>query len=394
MLLGSSSYLSAATFLAMPLDYDFSAYTTPQVQDILNRASGMADAFMRRSLLAQEKTIRYFGDNTNRLELRERPLLYVKQVQIIGPGTGSIALATNQLLIDYSAGSMMEYTPLVWSGSFTSTIFPKGIPVDVRLAWGYGTAVVTAPTFTSSDVTGSGLTPGSYNVAITAQTMYGETTANVSQVTTATGTIQFTVTPSLGTYQNRVYLSSAANNKTLSLSSIVGATTLTLSGGSGIAAGKYLMDSGANAEIVTVASVAGAVVTLSSATTLAHNSGVAFIPLPTLVATFPFTAYGTTPMQCQVNSLTPATGLYADTLPIVDTSFPAVPNAIIEAVRLLALSMVFEQNNLANRGLSQVRSNRKSASYRSTEGSSGKGKPLLQEQAEALLAPYSFQGIY
>lgn len=322
------SYITTEQFRAMPLDYDLSSYTDPQIQDILNRASGAADALMRRSLLARERTMRYIGDGTNKLELRENPLLYVKRIQIVIPGSIGPLIPLDQILIDYQSGSVLQYTPLLWEGQGYFARFPDDIPVDVTLAYGYKCGVVKAPTWTSADTDGTGLAAGAYDIAITTRTMWGETTATPLTVTTATGNIVVTIAPVLGAYLYRAYV--AEHGQT---------------------------------------------------------------PL-TLVAESPFTAYGTTAMTIDVNALTPQNGLWPDPLPTTDTSAPELPSAITEAVRLLALNILWEQNNLANRGVAKTESGRKSIAWRSTEGSAGKGVPLAVQQATALLKPYSLQAIY
>lgn len=71
-----------------------------------------------------------------------------------------------------------------------------------------------------------------------------------------------------------------------------------------------------------------------------------------------------------------------------------MPEELREAVRILTVAMAMEQNNPANRGVYQLDSGKKRVSFRSTEGNSGRGKPTLVEQAEAMLQPLSLQSIY
>lgn len=322
MLLASPpSYITTEQFRAMPLDYSLTDYSDPQIQDILNRASGAADAIMRRSLLARERIIRYIGDGTNKLSLDKNPILYVKRVQIVIPGTTGMLIPTDELLIDYQAGSMAEYTPLLWQGQGYFSRFPADTPVDVTIGYGYGSNIVSSPTWTSADASGPGLTPGSYDVAVATKTMWGQTIAAARTVVTTTGNILITISPVLGAY---LYCGYAA----------------------------------------------------------AHGQ-----PLK-LVNESPLTKYGAQAMQIEINSLTPQNGLWPDALPTTDTSAPELPAAIIEAVRLLALDMLYGQNNLANRGIAKTESGRKSVMWHARTGNSANF-----EQARTLLRPYSFQGI-
>jgi hypothetical protein len=119
-----------------------------------------------------------------------------------------------------------------------------------------------------------------------------------------------------------------------------------------------------------------------------HNS-------PTkLVAESPATNYGAATINLTIGSLSAPQAIGPLAPPTTDTSPWPVPPAIVEATRLLTLSMIFEQNNPANRGLYRTRSNKKDVSYVSTEGRSGKGTPTLVEQATNMLAPYSLQAIF
>lgn len=391
------SYLTAAQFKAQPNDQDLTAYTDAQLQDILNRASGYADAIMRRSLLARERTIRYTGDGSNKLELRENPVLYIKRLQLVVPGSTGALIPPNQLLIDYQSGSVLNYTPVYLMGGIGYyAMFPAGCPIDVTLGYGYGYTAATAPTWSAVDA-GSGSLPASVNVAITTKTFFGETTATVKQYASATGS--FLVSPGsvLGGYVYRAYVSNAANNTTLNGATLASATSFVLASVGTMAAGDVLLvDSGASAEYLTVAGVnAGTkTITTTGGAAYAHASGVTVIAQPTLAVESPFTSYGATGLQFTVSSLTPRNGIWPDVLPLTDTSAPQIPSAILEATRLLALQIIWEQNNLSNRGVYVQDSGKKRIGWKSTEGSSGRGVPLAVEQATVLLKPYALQGLY
>jgi hypothetical protein len=392
LLTPNPSYLTAAQFQAMPLDYDLTSYDAGQIQDLLNRASGTADAFMRRSLLAKERTVRYTGDGSNKLELRESPILYVKRLQLIVPGSYGAIIPPNQLLIDYQSGSVINYTPVyLMQGLGYYSMFPSGCPIDVTLAYGYGYSATTAPSWSAVD-SGSGAIPaGTYNVALTTKTMYGETTAAVGTYTTATGS--FLVSPGnvLGGYVYRAYLSSAANNTTLAANMAVGANTCSVASAGTLTAGDVLLIGG---EYLTVANVAGTTITTTTGATIAHSSGASVIERPMLAMESPFTSYGASGLQFTVSSLTPQNGIWQDAFPLTDTSAPVLPQAITEAVRLLAMSIIYEQNNPANRGFYLVDSGRKRTSYRATDGNSAKGVSSYMQQASELLKPYALQAIF
>ncbi len=390
-----TSYLTAAQFQAMPLDYDLSTYTTPQIQDLLNRASGKVDSILRRSLLAKERVIRELGSGTNRLELKASPVIYIKKVQIVVPGSTGPLIPIDQILIDYTSGSLLEYTPFYFNGQGYFSRFPDGIPIDVTVATGYG-YVYSSPTYTLVDTNGSnGLAPGSYNIAISTKTMWGETNPVVKQVSTTTGNMIATINPTLGGYLYRAYISSAANNTALTGASVIGATTFDVGSVGTIKVGDTLLfDAGANAEYLTVASVNPGILTTTSPALYAHAIGAAVIEQPVLCAESPFTAYGANALQLIITSINAPPGVWQDALSLSDTSAAPVPYAIIEATRILALSMIYEQNNLANRGVYMMRTNRKEVSWKSTEGTSGKGTPLMEVQAAEMLKPYKLQAIF
>jgi hypothetical protein len=379
----------------MPNDYaNLSNYSTPQLQSILQAAAGQADAIMRRSYRAQEQTIRYWGTGRSSLDLEEKPLLYVKRVQVAIPGTQGIIMPTNEILIDYDQGNMFEYTPLYWQGNL-GWIFPRDVPIDVTLAWGYGYTPAVAPVVATVDVSGGGLPAGLYNVAVTAKTFFGETTAAVFQYATATGSFQITPTQGLGVYVYRAYVSPAVNNTTITAEAAQGATTLTAASIAGMVANaQWLLGSGSTAEVVTISSAVGSTVTLVAGLANQHNPGEKLIPLPLLVSESPFVAYGAQPINLLVNSLNPPTNYYQDSLPTTDTSAPAVPDAIVEANRLLALSRIYEQNNKANQGIQNVVESSKRLTWRSTEGNSGRGTPLLVEEAKDLLSGYALNSFF
>lgn len=331
ILVDPPSYITSNQFRSMANDYDLSSYTDSQLQDMLNRASGQADALMRRSLLAQERTRRYIGNGTNRLDLKFNPLLYVKRLQIVIPGISGPIIPIDQLLVDYESGEILEYTPLTFEGQGYFSRFPNDIPVDVTLAYGYGYGVVKAPTWTYVDQgvqPGQGLAPGSYDIAVTSKTMYGETTATLKTVSTTTGSILITVAPTVGAYLYRAY---AAPHGTTPL---------------------------------------------------------------TLIDESPFTAYGTTAMFITVASLLSQNNLWPDPLPTEDSSAPALPYGITEAVRLLTLSAVYEGSNLANRGVEETRSGRKGTRWLLSAGTSAKGESATMTSAKEMLRPYSLQAIY
>lgn len=392
-----AAYITAATFKTMPIDYDLTPYSDPQIQDILNRASAKVNSIIKRDLLAKERVIRELGNGDSRLELRTAPLLYIKKIQIVVPGSTGPLIPVDQVLIDYTSGSILQYTPLYYNGQGYFSRFPKDIPVDFTVGSGYG-YTISSPSYTTSDMGGSnGLPAGTYNVAISTKTMFGETAPTVRQVTTASGNILVVVAETLGAYLYRAYISSAANNTTLNGATLVGATSFVLNSVGTIAVGDVLLfDSGANAEYLTVASVNAGTKTVTTTTGAvnAHSNSVAVIEQPKLCAESPFTAYGLTQMQIGINSLSAPSGIYQDVLPLADTASAPVPSIIIEATRLLAMSILYEQNNLANRGVYTTRTNRKEISFKSTEGNSGRGVPLMEEQAAAILRPFQLQAIF
>lgn len=113
----------------------------------------------------------------------------------------------------------------------------------------------------------------------------------------------------------------------------------------------------------------------------------------TLVAEIPATQFNSSPITGTITSAVAPSGFFAEAAPAIDTSALPTPNAIIEAIRLLAMGILWEQNNLANRGVYKESSGAKSIMWRSTEGTSGKGISYMQQQATELLRPYCYQAI-
>jgi hypothetical protein len=200
-------------------------------------------------------------------------------------------------------------------------MFPRGATIEVTFGHGYN-YTVAQPTAAIADAPGGTLSPGSYDVAVTAKTPCGETQGTVQQVTCASGALNVTVTPVLGATLYRAYC--APHGQTLKF---VGAS--------------------------------------------------------------PHTTYGSNGMTINISSLNAPVGYWQDTLPTADTSARPYPAAFAEAVRLIFLAGLYEQNNLSNRGVGSTRSGAKTVQWRSTEGSSGKGTPLMMDQARSLLAPYA-----
>lgn len=396
VLVNPATYLSVATFKAQPNDFDISGYTDTQLQDILVRASGKADGYMRRSLLPTEVTKQFEGYGTNTLDLESTPICYVKTAQLVMPGFAPFALPLGQLQIDYERGVLRTWSPMIFQTLGVANVFPKNsLPILITFATGYGWPI-PAPSFTLTEASNSGGTfaGGTYNFVCTTRTFPGESLPSVpQQIAIGAGAqIDVNITPTPGAYVYRIYASSAADNTALSALAAAAATTITCAAVTGMTAGtQWLLDAGTtNVEIVTVVSVVGNVVTLAAPLANAHADGATIIPLPYLVAESPATNYGTALMTVTVTSLAaPAIGALIP--PTTDSSMWPVPNAIIEAVRLLTLGIIWEQNNLANRGIYEQKSNRKALTWKSTEGSAGKGISYVEQQAQALLAPFALQ---
>jgi hypothetical protein len=124
----------------------------------------------------------------------------------------------------------------------------------------------------------------------------------------------------------------------------------------------------------------------------AHGIGDPIVAAMTLAAESPATNYGQPIMTVNINSSTPPS-IGALPAPLADTSAWELPWAFVEATRLLALSILWEQNNLANRGVYSVGEGTDKVMFKSTEGMSGKGVPLAESQAADLLSEYCFGGV-
>ena len=142
------------------------------------------------------------------------------------------------------------------------------------------------------------------------------------------------------------------------------------------------VSSSSGALLVTVTPVLGAILYRAFAAPTTQR------PL-TLVGESSHTAYGESAVQIPITSLSSPIGFWPDTLPVLDTSAHPIPPAIVEATRLIFLSTLYEQNSLANRGISMTRSGAKTVQWRSTTGSSDKGVPNMLDQARDMLVNYT-----
>lgn len=392
-----ATYLSVATFRAQPNDFDLSSYTDSQLQDILVRASGSADSYMRRSYRPQEITEQFEGDGTNLLDLRNNPICYVKSAQLVMPGFAPFALPLGEIMIDYQRGTIRSWSPMIFQTLGVANVFPRnGLPIVITYAYGFGYPI-PAPAFTLDDDAQGTFEAGTYNIVCTTRTQPGESLPSApQQITLASNAgIDVNITPQPGAYVYRIYASSAADNTTLTEAAAADAATIDVAGIAGMSAGsQWLLDAGTTSvEIVTIQSATGNVATLAAPLVNAHAEGALLIPMPTLVAESPATNYGQSLMTVTLNSMAPAP-IGALLPPTMDTSMWPLPDAIVEATRLLALGMIWEQNNLANRGLYAQKTNRKELTWKSTEGSAGKGVSYIQQQAAALLQPYALQAVF
>jgi hypothetical protein len=330
-LLLSPSYMTVTELRGMALDYDLTSYSDTQLTDALNRASGAANSIMRQNLLAQEVTKTFFGEGSNILALGYRPLLYVKQMQFVQPGIVGYNIPVNRVLIDYVKGEIVQYSPLELQGVGFVSVFPNGLPIAITYAFGYGYNPAVSPTWTATDAQGgNGLAPGTYTVGITTKTMWGETLPSFQNVTTTTGVISVTIVPVLGAWKYRYFIAAGTNQQ-------------------------------ANAK---------------------------------LVGEIPSTNFGGESTQATISSLTPPSGTYVESAPTTDTSALPTPQEFRQAVALLVLSMIYEQNNLANRGIARTQSARKGVQWRPTTGTGGRGVPTLWEQAEEILKPRKLSTIF
>lgn len=392
------TYVSLAQLKAMALDYDLSSYTDSQLLDILCRASGVADAMMKRSLLCTEKTEMLYGAGSNVLELGDGPIAYVRLMQFVQPGVSGFIIPTNRVLIDALKGEIVEYSPLQLQGIGYVSIFPLDLPIAVTYGRGYGFNPITSPLWTSVDapaVQGSSLPPGTYTGAMTVKTQWGESLPAYGVFTTASGARIFSLTPTIGAWKYAVYLA-AGGSTVLTNAPIVGATVLDLAAAEAFVNGQTITLDGGNAlaENVVIVSGAGSTILTVTPTVNAHGIGAAVAPQCALVYEVPGTTFGGEAMTQTVSSLTPPSGYFPSFAPTADTSALQPPFGIIEAVRLIVLGILYEQNSLANRGIYQTGAGTERITWRSTEGMSGRGIPLFYEQASGWLKPYSFRGIF
>lgn len=325
-----ATYLSLADFKAQANDYDISGYTDSELTDILQRASGAADSIMRKSYQPQEVTEYFEGNGTNLLMFCQSPIIYVKSVEFVMPGFAPFSLPLAQLLIDYQRGSIRSYSPMIFQGLGVANFFPRG-GLPIIAQYAYGLGYpIPAPSFTLSDAAASG--------NLTPGTQYDFTVTSRTQWGESLETAVQSFTPTG---------SAVAVNITPQPGALVSRVYAAVHGGQRI-----------------------------------------------LVGESPATNYGASTVTVTVTGITPPSNYGTVNPPTSDTSANPIPKAIPEAVRLITLGMLWEQNNLANRGVYMEETGRKRISWKSTEGNSGKGVPLYFSQAEALLSPYADSGVY
>jgi hypothetical protein len=386
-------------YLVNPATYlGLAGYSDSQLTDLLVRASGKADSIMCRSYLPQEIKEEFEGTGTNTLDLGNMPLIFVRSVQLVMPGFAPFTLPVGQLLIDYQRGQIKSWSPMIFQSLGVANAFPRnGLPVIVDYAYGYGYPIPPPSwTYQTGGINGT-LAAGSYNFAVTTSTQSGESLPSVPQVITvgANSGANIVITPQPGALTYRIYASQGPNT-TLNGAIGSGVSSFVVSSAAGIAPGQTLtLGFGlSDAENVVVASsyVSGTTIPINGTTQNAHASGETVIAAMTLVAESQATNYATATMTVTVVSLGPPS-LGALPCPLTDTSAWPVPNGIVEATRVLALAILYEQNNKANRGIYELQSEGRREIWKSTEGQGGLGHPLMVEDAQNMLAPYVYRGL-
>jgi hypothetical protein len=395
-LVNPATYISLATFEGIALDYSLTGYTATQLTDLLVRSSGVVDSFLCRTYLPTQMTEQFEGVGTSEVNIGTHPIAAVNSVQLVMPGFAPFALPVGQLLIDYQRGIIRSWSPIVYQSLGISTVFPRnGLPIVMQFISGCGYAI-PPPTFTLSSAGVNGTIPaGTYNVAVSTRTQPGESLPSLPQSITLSqlAGINVTITPSPGVFVNRVYYSQGPNT-TLETQIAAGVSAFVPVSTAGVSAGQVLtLGFGtADCENVTVASVVGGTVNITGTTANAHAVGETIVVAMTLLAESPATNFATSTMVVTLSSLAaPSIGALA--APLTDTSPWPLPNAIVEATRLIALNVLYEQNNLANRGIYQLRSEGRTETWKSTEGQGGLGHPVMVEMAKELLQPYVYRGL-
>jgi hypothetical protein len=211
-------------FLTAPASYlslsDLEADTTLDLTDrtgtaisgsilngMLEEASGHVDAYIGQSFLPRQITKRFIGSGTNFLFLNERFVIYVRQLKIVLPNAVGFDAPVSALLVDSEFGTLQNMTPLVFQTYGITTMFPKGVPVDVTFAHGLGMKI-SAPQFTLAIAnTQNPLPPGSYDVAITSMTPSGESIPSAVQTISlpSGGGVSASITNSPGAMRYYVY---------------------------------------------------------------------------------------------------------------------------------------------------------------------------------------------
>lgn len=118
-----------------------------------------------------------------------------------------------------------------------------------------------------------------------------------------------------------------------------------------------------------------------------YTSGPAGTPAPQLglVGEIPATSFTSGALGITISSLLPPSGMFPATLPLIDTTAQPTPPAVVEATRLLALDMLYEDTNPANVGIAALGDKH----FRRGEDSAAKTAGSFA-RAESLLAPFRY----
>jgi hypothetical protein len=186
------------------------AISDATLADWLEETSGEIDAIIGQSFLPREETVPCWGNGSEFLSVARSPLIYLRQVKIVLPNTVGFDVPTQSLLVDYDAGRLQNMTPLTYQGVGVTTLFPRGLRIDVTCGWGVNYAV-PPPTFIATPHGGLGVTPlasGDHTVRVASMTYCGESLPSAPTTVTlgAPGAIDVTITNAPGALRYLIYV--------------------------------------------------------------------------------------------------------------------------------------------------------------------------------------------
>lgn len=120
---------------------DFQSYTGQTIdptvgQMLLDMSTSAVDAFCGRTFQLARKTETIYGNGTNVIMLRNRPVQAVYSINIVLPNNSGPLIDVNQVLIDPAIGKITNFSIMTLQTIGISALFPHDIPIAVDYSYG------------------------------------------------------------------------------------------------------------------------------------------------------------------------------------------------------------------------------------------------------------------